>query len=277
MWSGGTGYDAVAGRAYDQSRTLVGSGDGANSTTVSDVGPSDGGEADPTGAGDSTGGTSASADGPRRHADPASLAAKQARWFEPHIAPINSLVAEIATITGRAVPYVDPDSGGVNTRVLLLLEGPSGGAAHRSKMISIDNDGGTAANLWRAHQAVGLAREHTMMWNAVPWFLGAYGRIDGPKEAELTEGRGWLVRLLELLPLLEVTIALGRVPEKSLRPLRSELQARGVITLAAPNPSERVYNVPGRGARAQVHRAFEQAAEVIAAGPSARRGHRRPT
>jgi uracil-DNA glycosylase len=238
------------------------------------VAPSDGGEAAPTG---SEASTAAPVDGPRRNADPDSLAAKQARWFEPHIAPINRLVAEIATNTGREVPYVDPDSGGVNTRVLLLLEGPSGGAAHRSKMISIDNDGGTTANLWRAHQAVGLAREHTMMWNAVPWYLGGSGRIDGPKEAELTEGRSWLVRLLELLPLLEVTIALGRVPEKSLRPLRSELQARGVIIFAAPHPSQRVYNVPGRGARGQVHRTFEQAAEVIAAGPSARRGHRRPS
>ena len=243
--------------------------------------PSDGGEPAPTASGASTGASTGdgpdSTDGPRRHADPAFLAAKQARWFEPHIAPVNHLVSEIASTTGLAVPYVDPDSGGVNTRVLLLLEGPSGGAAHRSNMISIDNDGGTAANLWRAHQAVGLSREHTMIWNAVPWFLGGYGRIDGPKEVELTEGRSWLVRLLERLPLLEVVIALGRVPEKSLRPLRSDLQARGVIIFPAPHPSQRVYDVPGRGARAQVHRTFEQAAEVIAAGPSARRGHRRPT
>jgi uracil-DNA glycosylase len=228
------------------------------------VAPSDGGESD-------------SAEGPRRHADPAFLAAKQARWFEPQIAPVNQLVNEIATSTGREVPYVDPDSGGVNSRVLRLLEAPSGGAAYRSGMISVDNDGGTAANLWRAHQAVGLSREHTMMWNAVPWFLGVYGRIDGPRAADLTEGRSWLRRLLELLPLLEVVIALGRVPEKSLRPLRSELQTRGVMIFAAPHPSQRVYNVQGRGARAQVHRTFEQAAEVIAAGSSVRRGQRRPS
>jgi uracil-DNA glycosylase len=215
-------------------------------------------------------------EGSRRHADPAFLAAKQARWFEPHVAPVNRLVSELAATTGREVPYVDPDSGGVNTRVLLLLEAPSGGAAYRSGMISVDNDGGTAANLWRAHQDVGLSREYTMIWNAVPWFVGVYGRIDGPRAAELIEGRSWLVRLLDLLPLLEVAIAFGRVPEKSLRPLGSELEARGVMIFPAPNPSQRVYNVPGRGARAQVHRTFEQAAEVIAAGPSARRGQRRP-
>jgi uracil-DNA glycosylase len=245
------------------------------------VAPSDGGEPDPTGAGASAGASngdcSDQAEGPRRHADPAFLAAKQARWFEPHIAPVNQLVSEIATTTGREVPYVDPDSGGVNTRVLLLLEAPSGGAAYRSGMISVDNDGGTAANLWRAHQAVGLSRGDTMMWNAVPWFLGVYGRIDGPKAAELTEGRSWLVRLLDLLPFLEVAIALGRVPEKSLRPLRSDLQNRGVMIFPAPHPSQRVYNIAGRGARAQVHRTFEQAAEVIAAGPSVHRGHRRPS
>ena len=121
------------------------------------------------------------AEGPRRHADPAFLAAKQARWFEPHIAPVNQLVSEIAATTGRDVPYVDPDSGGVNTRVLLLLEAPSGGAAYRSGMISVDNDGGTAANLWRAHQAVGLAREHTMMWNAVPGSSASTAGSTGPR------------------------------------------------------------------------------------------------
>ena len=254
--------------------------DGQITTTVSDVASSDGGEPDPTGAGVSTdapaGDPSDPTDGPRRHADPAFLAAKQARLFEPHIAPVNQLVDEIATSTGREVPYVDPDSGGVNTRVLLLLEAPSGGAAYRSGMISLDNDGGTAANLWRAHQAVGLSREHTMMWNAVPWFVGIYGRIDGPRAAVLVEGRSWLVRLVDLLPLLEVAIAFGRVPEKSLRPLRGDLQARGVMVFPAPHPSERVYNAAGRGARAQVHHTFEQAAEVIAAGPAPRRVQRRP-
>jgi uracil-DNA glycosylase len=115
-----------------------------------------------------------------------------------------------------------------------------------------------------------------MMWNAVPWFVGVYGRIDGPRAAELVDGRGWLVRLLDLLPLLEVVIAFGRVPEKSLRPLRGGLEARRVIIFPAPHPSQRVYNVPSRGARAQVHRIFEQAADVIAAGPSAHHVQRRP-
>ena len=143
-------------------------------------------------------------------------------------------------------------------------------------MVSVDNDGSTAANLWRAHRAVGLSRDQTMLWNAVPWFLGVYGRIDGPRAADLTEGRSWLVRLLELLPLLEAVIPLGRVPEKSLRPLRLNLQAKSVLVFPAPHPSQRVYGVAGRGARAQVHRTFEQAAEVIGAGASARRGPRRP-
>ena len=53
----------------------------------------------------------------------------------------------------RDVPYVDPDSGGVTARVLLLLEAPAGAAAHGSRMLSADNDDGTAADVWRAYAA----------------------------------------------------------------------------------------------------------------------------
>lgn len=95
---------------------------------------------------------------PRMHRDVDFLLAKQARWFEPHIAPVNALVQEIARTVGCDVPYVDPDCGGVNARVLLLLEAPAGAAAHGSHMLSADNDDGTAANVWRAYAALQLAR-----------------------------------------------------------------------------------------------------------------------
>lgn len=34
----------------------------------------------------------------------------------------------------------------------LLLEAPAGAAAHGSRMLSANNDDGTAANVWRAYQ-----------------------------------------------------------------------------------------------------------------------------
>src|SRR5918997_4918657 len=104
---------------------------------------------------------------PRRHRDPAFLAAKQARWREPHVAPLNDLAHEMATATGRPVPFADPDGGGVAARVLLLLETPSRAGAYGSGMTSIDNDDSAAANLWRALAEIGLDPGSVLLWNAV--------------------------------------------------------------------------------------------------------------
>ena len=96
--------------------------------------------------------------GPRRHRDAAFLAAKYARSTEPHVAPINRLAAQIAAATDAVVPGADPDGGGVDARVLLLLETPSRAGGYTTGLISIDNDDTAAANLWRGLDAVGLDR-----------------------------------------------------------------------------------------------------------------------
>src|SRR5690349_13451621 len=90
---------------------------------------------------------------PKQHRDKAFLAAKQARWEEEHVAPVQELVANIrlriateqeAELATVHVPRVDPDSGGVAAKVLLLLESPAGPAALGSGMLSADNDDETA-------------------------------------------------------------------------------------------------------------------------------------
>ncbi len=54
------------------------------------------------------------ASSPRAHRDPAFLSAKQARFEEHHVAPVQALVRRIREFSGDpAVPYVDPDSGGL--------------------------------------------------------------------------------------------------------------------------------------------------------------------
>lgn len=96
---------------------------------------------------------------PKRHKDSAFLVAKQARLWEGHVAPINQLVDQIRHAIAREwqaahrgaappvfVPYVDPDSGGVQARVLFVLESPAGPAALGSGMLSADNNDGSAKN-----------------------------------------------------------------------------------------------------------------------------------
>ena len=61
----------------------------------------------------------------RAHGDSDFLQRKQARLEEPHVKPIQDLVRRIRLASGDpAVPFVDPDGGGVAARVLLLLEAP---------------------------------------------------------------------------------------------------------------------------------------------------------
>ena len=196
---------------------------------------------------------------PRRHRETEFLEAKQARWFDPHVAPVNALVQEISRTVGGDVPYVDPDCGGVNARVLLLLEAPAGAAAHGSRMLSADNDDGTAANVWRAYQHSELPREWGMHWNAVPWYIGVRGKIAAAKAHDVEEGREWLLRLVDLLPGLSVVLCLGNAARDAVRPERERLEALGLTLLSAPHPSQRVYNFTKGAARDKVHTAFVEA------------------
>lgn len=196
---------------------------------------------------------------PRGHRDPEFLESKQARWFEPHVAPVNALVQEISRLVGGDVPYVDPDCGGVNARVLLVLEAPAGAAAHGSRMLSADNDDGTAANVWRAYEHAGLPREWGMHWNAVPWYLGVRGKIAAAKAHDVEQGREWLLRLVDLLPELSVILCLGNAARDAVSPEKGELEARGLTLISAPHPSQRVYNVTKGVAKVKVHAAFVEA------------------
>ena len=208
------------------------------------------------------------ADGPRRHRDPAFLAAKYTRSTAPHVAPINALAARIAAATDAVVPGADPDGGGVEARVLLLLETPSRAGGYTTGLISIDNDDTAAANLWRGLDAVGLDRRFVLVWNAVPWYVGSADKIRSPTPAEITAGLAWLRHLLDLLPGLRVVVCFGRAAARAVLPLRSELAARGLTLLEAPHPSQRVYNRPGAQARERVHAALATAAEFAGAEAS---------
>lgn len=97
------------------------------------------------------------------------------------------------------IPYVDPDSGGINSRVLFLLEAPASAAAHGSTMLSPDNDDGTAANIFRLYQESGLRRDHAIHWNAVPWYIGDGTKIRAAKRADIVEGNRWLTELIDLM------------------------------------------------------------------------------
>lgn len=200
---------------------------------------------------------------PRSHARPDVLVRKRQLLGAPHVAPLGTHARELERIVGLPVPTVDPASGGVGSRVLLLLETPSRAGTYGSGLISIDNDDTAAANLWRAAQQTGLPRADLVVWNAVPWYVGDEARIRPARPGEVTRATPYLAGFLELLPRLQVLIALGRAAQRAVLPLGAELTRRQVLLLAAPHPSQRVYNAPRQLARQRVHAAFDQAAAAL--------------
>jgi len=206
------------------------------------------------------------ASAPRSHADPAVVALKTSRLFEPHIAPVNHFVLELAADRRSGIPSVDPDSGGVNARVLMLLEAPGRAAAHGSGMISADNDDPTAANVWSAYAKTGLSRTAAMHWNAVPWYVGTTASLGKPSAADLTAGRQALQRLIGMLPDLRVVIAMGATARRSVAPLRADLEQRGLVVIECDHPSARRYNLTRGAAEASVLAAFTKARNLVQEG-----------
>ena len=73
---------------------------------------------------------------------------------------IQSETDEVDGLTPQVfVPYVHPDSGGTQARVLVVLESPAGPAALGSGMLSADSNDETAKNIWRADEPA-VCREH---------------------------------------------------------------------------------------------------------------------
>lgn len=187
---------------------------------------------------------------PKMHRDAVFLATKQARWWEPHVAPVNQFVDQIRSeITERwtakhgdgapevFVPYVDPDSGGVAAKVLFLLESPAGPAALGSRMLSADNDDETAKNVWLGYQASGMPRTFGLHWNAVPWYVGDGKKNKSVTSEQVDRGRGYLDQLLDLAPEVRVILALGKPAQASIANAENDLRRRGVRVIKAPHPS----------------------------------------
>lgn len=150
---------------------------------------------------------------PRRHADRAFLDAKRARVDEPHVAPLNAMARRIQA-AHPGTPFFDPESGGINARILFLLEAPGPKATH---FVSPDNDDQTAANMNRLLADAGIGRRDTLFWNVVPFYIGKEDRskLRAAKKSDLDAGEPWIVELLSKLPKLETVVLMGRNAQKA--------------------------------------------------------------
>ena len=202
--------------------------------------------------------------GVRRHQDPVVVDGKRERLFEPHVAPITELARKIEDAVGLQVPGADPDWGGVDARVLILLRDPGTrtDAEGGSGLVSPDNDDPTAERLHELIVGLGLAPSEVLLWNVVPW-LRSGNAGQGIRMADLDCGNGYLAELLAFLGNLEVVLVLGRDAQKSLN-LSTAPDLDSVVRIDAPHPSRRAQNQ--QPLSAALDAAFEKVVAARAGG-----------
>lgn len=178
----------------------------------------------------------------RTLADPAILAARRARLGEPHIAPLTAFAGQLReseALGGRLdVPEFDPDSGGVHTEILLLLESP-GPKVTGTNFVSLDNPDRTAENLSCLLKLAGIRRGRCLLWNILPWQLSAGGVVT-PTAAQIKAAKPATLELLTLLPALRVVVLVGGKAQGGWQFVLPEL-GRPLPTVNCPHPSPRSF------------------------------------
>jgi uracil-DNA glycosylase len=175
---------------------------------------------------------------PRMNRDSAFLADKLRRVHDPRVAPLNRLV-EAWRAEGRQVPWADPDSGGVHSRILFLHEspGPAASAQHGSGIISPDNNDQTAARFWQLSHDARLQRNSYINWNVVPWYVSGTGSNANATAADGQTALPYLHQFVSLLTALRVVVVMGGFAEHWwLRYLR-RADSPVLPLIVAPHPS----------------------------------------
>lgn len=147
-------------------------------------------------------------------ADPAELAQRRRRIFEPDVEPLNRWVESLRSRlpAGNEVPWFDPADGGVSARLLWLGDEPeqsdlftSGGTG----FVSMDGPSHRSRNMRAAAMSAGIDRTALVVWNVQPCNLRELRKSGGGK-GEDVPAVALLQELLDLLPELQVVVLAGR-------------------------------------------------------------------
>lgn len=177
----------------------------------------------------------------------------------PHIEPLTRFVEALRQQKGEDfhIPFMDPHDGGINAKVLFLLEAPGPKA---KDFVSRDNPDPTAANIWTMSREAGLNRNDCLIWNVCPWYVGTASRIRAVKAAEIREAADALRSLLGQLADLRCVALVGRKAQRARHTV--EVARPDVEIIQMPHPSNQ--NLSTRPHyRPLVQDGFRQAARLI--------------
>jgi hypothetical protein len=148
------------------------------------------------------------------------------------------------------IPDFDPLDGGINAHVLFILEAP-GRKSVISGFVSRNNPDETAKNFFLLNDEVGIDRRRTIIWNAVPWYIGSATKIRPAKREDVLEADEWLEVLLVTLQQLQIVVFVGK---KALHAQGVVMRCRpDVIVVTMPHPSPMFINrAPGNRERVLV-------------------------
>jgi uracil-DNA glycosylase len=160
---------------------------------------------------------------------------------DPLVRPLTEYVNRIRKRQGQAfhIPYFDPLDGGIDARVLFLLEAP-GPMAVQSGFISRNNPDQSARNMYLLNQEAGLDRRLTVSWNIVPWYVGDGQQIRPVNASDISNASAYLPELFSLPTKLRTVVLIGRKAQSATPTIRS-LTPVPIVDMWHPSP--RVLNV----------------------------------
>ncbi len=138
--------------------------------------------------------------------DPYEIKRRKGMLNLPHVKRLTQFAAQLREDGYGQVPDFDPLDGGVNARMLFLLEKPGKAGSTSSGIMGRDNATQSCKNMRRFMHDAGIDRQDTIMWNVVPGWNGT----QAIKVGELSRGVEALNRLITLLPKLKIIVCVGR-------------------------------------------------------------------
>lgn len=152
--------------------------------------------------------------------------------YSPHIAPLTRLVQNYHK-KGVDMPWMDPADGGVQARMLILLQSPARSEL-TPRFVSLDNPCPSQQNLHRFLKQTGIKRKDIILWNTIPW-LTPFGKKISPTRDNIRKGVGIIKSLMPLLKNLTVVVLAGSTALQT-RPF-FEREYPHVTLLTMPHPS----------------------------------------